>query len=289
MRIIDAVKMGTLSTIYRPFYKTPRVMNSEDTLQYIIDNRCSIARFGDGELGLMYGKGISFQSYNRELAKKLKEVKTNDKCLVCIPNIFGKNLCKDSLTAEDYSFWKRTLFAFGGLWKKSFTGEQLLGDSLISRFYLRYSDKTGVSDYIKKLKMLWQDRNIVFVEGKNSRLGYGNDLFDNAKSIRRIIAPEKNAFDKYDKILSAVKKHCNKSDLIIIALGPSASVLAYELSDEYQALDLGHVDIEYEWFRMGATKKVPVKDKHVNECNSMGDCSNENLQSSYLSEIIEII
>lgn len=289
MRIIDAVKMGALSTIYRPFYKTPKVISSEDTLQYIIDNRCSIARFGDGELGLMYGKGISFQSYDRKLANKLKTVKTNDNCLVCIPNIFGKNLCKDSLMPEDYAFWKKSLFAFGGLWKKSFTGKQLLGDSLISRFYLRYSDKSGVADYIKKLKMLWEDRNIVFVEGKNSRLGYGNDLFDNAKSIRRIIAPEKNAFDKYDKIVSSVKKHCDKSDLIIIALGPSASVLAYELSGEYQALDLGHVDIEYEWFRMGATKKVPVKDKHVNECNSMGDCSNENLQSSYLSEIIEII
>lgn len=289
MKILDAVKLGILSTIYRPFYKKPNVISSEDTLQYIIDNKCSIARFGDGELGLMYGVGISFQSYSKELANKLKSVRTTDKCLVCVPNIFGKNLCKDALMPEDYSFWKKSLLAFGGLWGKTFAGEQLLGDSLLSRFYLRYSDKSRVPEYVKKLKMLWEGRDIVFVEGKNSRLGYGNDLFDNANSVRRIIAPEKNAFDKYDEIIASVKKHCKKSDLIILALGPSASVMAYELSNEYQALDLGHVDIEYEWFRMGATKKVPVKDKHVNECNSMGDCSDEDLQGSYLSEIIEVI
>lgn len=33
----------------------------------------------------------------------------------------------------------------------------------------------------------------------------------------------------------------------------------------HQALDLGHMDIEYEWYKMGATSKVPVTGKFSNE------------------------
>lgn len=42
----------------------------------------------------------------------------------------------------------------------------------------------------------------------------------------------------------------------MISLGPTATVLAYDLFKAgYQAIDFGHVDVEYEWWRMGAHKK----------------------------------
>lgn len=289
MKIKDLVKLGTLSTLYAPFNRAPRVYSSEETIEYILKNKCSIARFGDGELGLMYGRSINFQDYTKELGEKLKNIKTNDKCLVCVPNLFRGALDKDIFTKEDYYFWKKSGLIYGGLWRKSFGKMEPLGDALISRFYMRLKDKSGVGSYVEKLKELWQDRDIVFVEGKNSRLGVGNDLFDNAKSVKRILAPEKNAYKKYDEIVDSIKRNANKSDLIILALGPTASILAFELSAEYQALDMGHVDIEYEWFKMGATEKVPVKNKHVNECNSMGDCDESKLDKKYLKEIIDTI
>ena len=46
----------------------------------------------------------------------------------------------------------------------------------------------------------------VFVEGDKTRMGVGNDLFDNAKSIQRILCPSESAFDNYDAILEACKK-----------------------------------------------------------------------------------
>ena len=55
-----------------------------------------------------------------------------------------------------------------------------------------------------------------------------------------------------DKIL------CREStdSIILIALGPTATVLAYDLSKRgYQAIDVGHIDIEYEWFLNNASKK----------------------------------
>lgn len=78
------------------------------------------------------------------------------------------------------------------------------------------------------LKKLWEDRNVLIVEGAQTRLGVGNDLFSNAKSIERILAPAKNPFDSYDKILSAIVTHC-KEHLVLIALGPTATVLATDL------------------------------------------------------------
>ena len=54
--------------------------------------------------------------------------------------------------------------------------------------------------------------------------------------------------------------------LFLIALGPTATALAYDLFKAgYQAIDIGHVDVEYEWWRMGARRKVKLERKYVNE------------------------
>ena len=79
-------------------------------------------------------------------------------------------------------------------------------------------------------------------------MGVGNDLLSNALSVERVIAPSENAFLVYDVILSAVRKY-GKGKLILAALGPTATVLAYDLAREgYWILDIGHLDLEYEWF-----------------------------------------
>lgn len=51
-------------------------------------------------------------------------------------------------------------------------------------------------------------------------------------------------------------------------LGPTAKVLADDLQNlDNQLIDLGHIDSEYEWFKMGAKYKVKLKDKHTAEFN----------------------
>ena len=60
-----------------------------------------------------------------------------------------------------------------------------------------------------------------------------------------------------------------KGALLLLALGPCASALALDLHKRgYQAIDIGHIDVEYEWFRMGTTKKMPIKYKFVNEART---------------------
>lgn len=277
------------SSFCKVFFKKPKVMSDEQTINYILNNKCSIARFGDGELSLMNGRSIGFQRVNKEITAKLKEIKTNDKCLVCIPSIFDKKTFnKNDITKSEYSWWARYNTIFGGLWNYRFKGNKVLGDAFISRFYLRKENKSIVKDYISKLKLLWENRDIVFVEGEKSRLGVDNDLFENSKSVRRILCPSKDAFQKYDEIKLAIEEFCNPTDLVILAIGPTATILAYELSDKFQCLDLGHIDIEYEWFKMGATEKVAISSKYVNEVEDGRNPEDVN-DDDYKNQIIKVI
>lgn len=58
----------------------------------------------------------------------------------------------------------------------------------------------------------------------------------------------------------------NQEKLVLLALGPTATVLAYDLAIlGYQAVDIGHIDIEYEWYQKKAFEKIPIEGKFVNE------------------------
>ena len=101
------------------------------------------------------------------------------------------------------------------------------------------------------------------MEGETSRSGVGNDLFDNSKSIKRIIGPSKNAYQDLDWIYDKVMEH-SANRLVLVMLGPTAKVLVKRLADSgIQAIDLGHIDSEYEWYQMKATHKVKLAHKHT--------------------------
>ena len=80
----------------------------------------------------------------------------------------------------------------------------------------------------------------------------------------------------------------NKKCLVLYALGPTATVLAYDLSHlGYQAIDFGHIDIQYELFLRNATDMIQIPHKFVNEYNSG---RNENVgeveDANYYNQII---
>ena len=136
------------------------------------------------------------------------------------------------------------------------------------------------------MKKIWDKKDVVIIEGEQSRLGIGNDLFDNMKSIQRIICPSENAFEIYDKIYNEALK-IDKNKLVLLALGPTATVLAYDLFKAgYQAIDIGHVDIEYEWFLRKATKKIKIESKYVTEVKEGRENIQEVKDEKYKNEIV---
>ena len=147
--------------------------------------------------------------------------------------------------------------------------------------------KRKVPKYIKKLKKIWDERDVVIIEGDKSRLGVGNDLFDNMKSIQRIICPALNAFKYYENIINAVKTKVSKDKLILIALGPTATALAYDLYKlGYQAIDVGHIDIEYEWYLRKAGEKINIKNKFVNEAGGYQEDSSAEKDKNYYQQVL---
>ena len=53
----------------------------------------------------------------------------------------------------------------------------------------------------------------------------------------------------------------------------------------YWAIDIGHIDIEYEWFKMGATEKVAIDNKYTNEAVG-GDIVNNDIDEEFKNQII---
>ncbi len=70
----------------------------------------------------------------------------------------------------------------------------------------------------------------------------------------------------YDEILSAVKQYADANTLVLISLGPTATVLAYDLAMAgIQALDIGQLDNEYEWYLRNAAGRIEIPGKRVAE------------------------
>lgn len=260
-------------------------MPSDSSVKYIIKNKCSVSRYGEGEFIVMGGGANGFQKENLALAKRLQEVLKNpiDNHIIGIPYTFV-DLSPFRLSSK--IFILEYLLSFGEHDLLPFLNPNLFYiDSLFTRFYMPYRNKIYGDKYVELLKKIWDNRNVLIVEGRYSRLGIGNDLFNNTKSIIRILCPEKNAFDKYNEILEQTKKNGNNK-LILIALGMTATVLAYDLAKiGYQAIDIGHIDIEYEWFRMKATEKCAIPNKAVNEVKNGYLCSSL-LDEKYESQIV---
>ena len=249
----------------RSHFHKVKIKSLEETIDDILIHKKSISRYGDGELRTMLNKGNDiYQPQSPELSKRLKEVLSSDldNLIIGLPG----PLCSVKTEKLDSKyFWLRFINLYGDLISEYLNGEKVYGNAGISRFYLGLKDK-GLSVHIlKKLKKIWDKKEILIIEGEFSRMGVGNDLFENAASLDRLVCPAENAFAKYDEILEASKKY-GKDKLILIALGPTATILSYDLAKSgFWAIDIGHVDVEYMWMLSKAQTKVPIRGRYVVE------------------------
>ena len=250
---------------YQLVFKGIKILSNDKTLDEIIYKNKSISRFGDGEYKIIMGGRIGFQKSNKTLANKLFHVlNIKDKNFLVGINLPYQDKTLKKLKRHSQKYWNKYFRKYKFKIARIIKNKKYYSGG-ISRFFLAYKDKTNIPKYIKKLKRIWERKDILIIEGEKSRLGIGNDLFNNTKSIKRIICPVKNAFQVYDKIINAVLELPDKR-LILHALGPTATILAYDLYKlGYQSVDVGHVDIEYEWFLRNATHKIQIENKYINE------------------------
>jgi len=267
----------------------PKIKSIEETLDKIINDKCSIARFGDGEFACMNCSRISFHDPSEDLAERLKEVISSNipNLLIGLPDCFGSLDCYVPYTRK---FWRKYMSKKRQMTYSYLNMNRVYYNAFFNRYYLNFN-KTDeyyqkCCTYFKRLKEIWENRDVILLESQEARLGVTNDILDGAKSISRIIfCPVKNAFNKYDRILSTFND-VDPDNLILVALGPTATVLTYDLCKKgYQTIDIGHISAEYECF---LRKETPLELKSMGYNSKMGHASNPD-DPKYKKQIIRKI
>ncbi len=281
--IYDKVKRGSADI------QMPQIKSIEETLDKIVNDKCSISRFGDGEFACMNCSRISYHDPSEDLAERLKEVISSDlpNLLIGLHDCFGSLDCYVPYTRK---FWRKYMSKKRKMTYSYLNMNRVYYNAFFNRYYLNFN-KTDeyyqkCCTYFKRLKKIWKNRDVVLFESQEARLGVANDIFDEAKSISRIIfGPVKNAFDKYDEILSAFDD-IGSDKLVLAALGPTATILAYDLCKKgYQAIDIGNISGEYECF---LRKETPLELKSMGRNSKMKQASNPD-EPEYKKQIIRKI
>lgn len=280
---------GIWGSINRLFYKEPYIIDTINGLNSIKMESSSVSRFGDGEFNIIMGKSLGFQKYDSLLAQRLLDVlqSDNSNLKVAIPDVFGS---LKEYRDKPAAFWRAYLGVNRGKIISMLDLKRTYYNTNMTRFWSGYKTSEKTEDIIRAYKKIWANKNVIFIEGKLTRMGVGNDLFDNVKSIRRILCPAKDAWFKYSEILETIKNNRCDDALYIIALGPTATVLAYDLCNMgLQALDLGHIDVQYEYYKRKAKEKIALEGKYVNENENGNIVSDSIIDENYINSILSCI
>jgi len=207
-----------------------KLLTSHETLDYLLYNKCSMARFGDGENGFIQkSKGVpTMQKYNKGLRQGLHRVIFHppESLLLCVHD------------EDTYSYVPHRTY----------------GNSFVTR-----PTNTGLAtdDYFVKFKQLWAGRDVHII---NFYPGVVNSpMFDNVNDISYQSIPMRHCFGLFDQIKQELQPHLDKNKVFLLSCGPTATILAAALAEsgEY-ALDVGKILFEYAKF-MGDSFENLVK------------------------------
>lgn len=217
-----------------------RVIGEVETLATLRERRASIARYGDGELEIMIGGGIYFQEYDPELARRLRMILRSPRpnFLIGIPNFDALQI----KTQGRKGTWLRYRRMYSHLVRR--------GAAYHSAFVSRPASIVGLesAEYFREWQSIWEGREVVVVH--HSEATAQHVLLRNARAVQHVFCPAQNAFREYATVLQRATEHCARADvLFLIAAGPTAGVLAWDLAERgAQALDIGHLTAAYDEF-----------------------------------------
>lgn len=234
-----------------------KVQDIDDTIDELLRTDKSMVRFGDGEIVMIKGGDLMLQKASPEIARGLREILAypDEGLLVTIPDIF--------VTLSDHhkasrQFWKDHLLFCRKTYEKYCDPNRVYYSTFVSRCYYYAKDRSGCGEQFAKIRKIWENKDIVIVEGERTHNGVGNDLLDTARSIERIICPPSDAYGAVPAILSACMAY-GRDRLFVLSVGVAAKFLTVELFKQgYRALDIGNLDMEYEWYVRRAPGKMKL-------------------------------
>lgn len=218
------------------------------TLKTLKNERISFARFGDGEIRMMLSRTTSygFQTNSVELQTALLGVIDHAKQS---PNAMMIGINPPLQT----DFWLGVYALTWNQTKQRLHGLERVGSSFVSRdlVFRQYPEQA-----VKLWREIWDGLNVTFVTGEGSRFELEPKLFDNLASHTVVLSKPVQAFEDLERLIEVLSN--DDSDLTLIALGPTGTVLTSELAKMGKwAIDIGHLPNTYHEVFSGG--KVPEK------------------------------
>lgn len=219
---------------------TPVVLDEYETIRRVRDERLSLARYGDGEIKLCRGADCKPQDHDHEIAKRLRNILISDAAhtLVAVPNIWSGVVPAAKTIWRAYREGANAQFYKPG---------KVYGSSFVSR--PDSAPHINTDSYWGLMRSIWVGRDVVFLTGaKKGRQFLHTGMLSNARNLAVVHGPQHNAWGHYRDLMERVRSKVEGlvDPLVILALGPTATVMAYHLGKEgIQALDLGHAGVFY--------------------------------------------
>lgn len=204
-----------------PYY--PQVIGEFDTVRKLLEGY-SIARFGDGELKLVYGNEYVREPANAALQRELYDILSNPlkHCVAAIPTM--------DLSGPKGLNWHRHRTRF----------MQVLSSRVkyYSAFISRPDSAPWINtvEYAELIQQLWKDKNVAIIcESDSSML---DTVSIAAGRMRHIECSHCMAYATIDRLYEKALKAA--PDIVVASCGPTATCLAARFSEDgVQCIDLG--------------------------------------------------
>ena len=226
-----------------------QIYNEKETMDKIYNNKCSICRYGDGEISHLFKTnpkyGSGGQNCSLEFRNKLINIFNNKNNKILLG--FSGYFCDNNFIKENYKYilsksTKHFIEKYKTKLQKDFPHifNTTLYSAEITRLpQLKVDNKKYVINMFNKLFI---ENNCVFI-GNDNVINLIQQKFLNLfKNIEFISGPSNNAYYSYNDIIKKLLNIENlKEKLILISLGPTATVMSYDLAQQgYWTIDIGH-------------------------------------------------
>ncbi len=218
-------------------------LNSEESLNYLLETEKSFVRLADGEAKLMLGGDWPTQWGGKKLAEGLwkifEDYDENSDYVIGVGNSYLTQSVKDLKKQGLHRIWRNPRYCM-----RKFLIRKPLKVFIESNMF-----RVGPEQLpLKKIEKLWENKkDVIIVANKKRYEEWFNEKYPDKRTFF-IQVPEKNAFSEKDKvkekIYQIVENHSLKVEnlAIMISMGPGGKVLIYEIVKEKKlpCYDLGN-------------------------------------------------
>ena len=223
------------------------IYDEKKTMDKIYNEKCSICRYGDGEIFHLFHTNPKYfsghQSCSSEFQNKLINIfdNKNNKILIGFSGYFNddsrkKYIYKLSKCTERFiEKYKVKIFKE----YPSILNTPLYSAEISRLQQLKEENKNYVINIFNKL---FNENECIFI-GNQYVINLIKEKYKNLfKKIEFILAPIQNAYQSYNNIIDEILSTKNITEkLILISLGPTSTIMSFELAQKgYWAIDIGH-------------------------------------------------